>query len=95
MALYHIGFGREDWGDIDPTLALLSGEPERSRYIAENYLQDALLLSDYRGLNSYLGYLGNGIPIITATSGIGSPSLSIVVNELIQGSYLKSFAFCL
>jgi uridine phosphorylase len=81
---YHIGFSRKDLGDVPPTLALLSGEPERSRYIAEHYLGNFRLLSDYRGLNSYLGYLANGTPILTATSGMGAPSLSIVVNELIQ-----------
>ncbi len=51
---------------------------------AETYLQNARLLSDYRGLNSYLGYLDNSTPILLATSGMGAPSLSIVVNELIQ-----------
>lgn len=81
---YHIGFSREDLGDLPPTLALLSGEPERSSYIAEQYLENSRLLSDYRGLNSYLGYLTNGTSILAATSGIGAPSLSIVVNELIQ-----------
>lgn len=84
MKLYHIGFGTEDLGDNPPKLAFLSGEPERSRYIAQNYLRDFRLLSDYRGLNSYLGYLSNGQPILAATSGMGAPSLSIVVNELIR-----------
>lgn len=81
---YHIGFGKEDLGSQPPTLALLSGEPERSRHLAQTYLQDVRLLSDYRGLNSYLGYLANGQAILAATSGMGAPSLSIVVNELIQ-----------
>lgn len=35
MKFDRIGFGREDLGDCSPKLALLSGEPERSRYIAE------------------------------------------------------------
>lgn len=83
-SLYHIGFSCEDLGDAPPTLALLSGEPERSHYIAEHYLENSRLLSAYRGLNSYLGYLANGTPILAATSGMGAPSLSIVVNELIQ-----------
>jgi uridine phosphorylase len=84
VQLYHIGFGKEALGTNPPKLALLSGEPERSRYIAESYLHDSRLLSDYRGLNSYLGYLSKGQPILAATSGMGAPSLSIVVNELIQ-----------
>jgi uridine phosphorylase len=84
MKFYHIGFGREDLGDCFPKLALLSGEPERSRYIASTYLQNSRLLSDYRGIDSYLGFLSNGTPILAATSGMGSPSLSIVVNELVR-----------
>ncbi|MCS7060751.1 MAG: nucleoside phosphorylase [Anaerolineae bacterium] len=84
MALYHISFGREDLGSNPPTTALLSGDPERAFRIAETYLGEARLLSDHRGLNSYIGLLPNGVPILSATSGMGAPSLSIVVNELFQ-----------
>lgn len=82
--LYHLGFGRDDLGTVPPTMALLSGDPERSRFIAETYLQDDRLLSANRGLNSYIGNLTNGRSLLAATSGIGAPSLSIVVNELVQ-----------
>jgi uridine phosphorylase len=81
---YHINFSREDLGLSPPTIALLSGEPERSSHIAHTYLQNVRQLSNYRGLDSYLGYLANSTPILVATSGMGAPSLSIVVNELIQ-----------
>ncbi|MDJ0567798.1 MAG: nucleoside phosphorylase [Pleurocapsa sp. MO_192.B19] len=84
MKLYHIGFSQSDFGVDAPQTVLLSGEPERSQYIAQTYLQNVKLLSQYRGLNSYLGYLPNGKPILVATSGMGAPSLSIVVNELAQ-----------
>jgi uridine phosphorylase len=84
MKLYHIGFSKEDLGANPPQMVLLSGEPERSRFIAETYLQNISLLSQYRGLNSYLGYLPCGNPLLAATSGMGAPSLSIVVNELAQ-----------
>lgn len=83
MTLYHIGFSKQDLGDNPPQLALLSGEPERSRYLAETFLQNSRLLSDYRGLNSYFGYLPNGKPVLVATSGMGAPSLSIVVNRVV------------
>ncbi|GBE91215.1 nucleoside phosphorylase [Nostoc cycadae] len=82
--LYHIGFGQEDLGTSPPTIALLSGDRDRARLIAQNYLQDVRLLSENRGLDSYLGYLPNNRPILSATSGMGAPSLSIVVNELVQ-----------
>lgn len=81
---YHIGFEQADLGAKPPTLALLSGDPERASLIAQTHLQNVKLLSDNRGLNSYLGYLANGCPILSATSGMGAPSLSIVVNELVQ-----------
>ncbi|WP_427157379.1 nucleoside phosphorylase [Aliinostoc sp. HNIBRCY26] len=81
---YHLGFGLDDLGSTPPTMTLLSGDPERARLIAHTYLQDVRLLSENRGLNSYLGYLPNGRLIISATSGMGAPSLSIVVNELVQ-----------
>jgi uridine phosphorylase len=81
---YHIGFGRDELGSQPPTIALLSGDPERARLIAQTYLQDMRLLSENRGLNSYVGSLPNDRPILSATSGMGAPSLSIVVNELVQ-----------
>ena len=81
---YHIGFSQEDLGDCPPQVALLSGEPERSRSIAHTYLKNARSLSNYRGLDSYVGDLPTGKPLLAATSGIGAPSLSIVVNELVQ-----------
>lgn len=84
MELHHIGFSQSDFGAVAPQIVLLSGEPERSQYIVKTYLQNVKLLSKYRGLNSYLGNLDDGKPILVATSGMGAPSLSIVVNELAQ-----------
>ncbi|NMG22315.1 nucleoside phosphorylase [Brasilonema bromeliae] len=82
--LYHIGFGKNDLGEQPPTIALLSGDPERARLIAQSYLHSVRLLSENRGLNSYVGILPNGKALLSATSGMGAPSTSIVVNELIQ-----------
>src|SRR4029079_4140624 len=82
--LYHIGFGHADLGPNAPAIALLSGDPERAQMIAHTHLRDVRALSEHRGLNSYVGVLPGGRPILAATSGMGAPSLSIVVNELIQ-----------
>lgn len=82
--LYHIDFSREDLGSPSPTIALLSGDPQRASFIAHTYLQNVQILSENRGLHSYLGYLSNGKPILSTTSGMGASSLSIVVNELVQ-----------
>jgi uridine phosphorylase len=81
--LYHIGFGADD---LPPgaTIALLSGDPGRSQAIAEQHLTDASVLARNRGLDSFLARLPSGVPVVCATSGMGAPSMSIVVNELHQ-----------
>ncbi len=83
---YHIGFGRSDLGEPTATIALLCGDPQRARRIAqETQGVDCLkTLSENRGLHFYLCALKNDQTFIAATSGMGAPSLSIVVNELAQ-----------
>jgi len=84
MPYYHIGFGATDLGETPPTTALLCGAPERTARIAmaTDGVRCIKILSQNRGLNSYLLRLDDGQPILAATSGMGAPSLSIVVNEL-------------
>ncbi|MFV0523707.1 MAG: nucleoside phosphorylase [Acidimicrobiales bacterium] len=82
-AQYHLGFGPDDLGDEPPTVALVSGDPERTDQIAERHLDGAVPLSRRRGLHSWRGR-HEGRPLLAATSGMGAPSLSIVVNELVQ-----------
>ncbi|MBF6596465.1 MAG: nucleoside phosphorylase [Thermaceae bacterium] len=81
---YHLGFSLHDLGEYRPTLAILSGDPNRAAQIASSKLTHRKILSENRGLNSYLGLLPSGKPVLSATSGMGAPSLSIVVNELVQ-----------
>jgi uridine phosphorylase len=81
---YHIGFGLDDFGNNPPSIALLSGDPERASLIAYSHLHSVRVLSENRGLNSYVGTLANGRSLLSATSGMGASSLSIVVNELVQ-----------
>lgn len=80
---YHLGFDVEALPAPRPTLAFLSGDPARAGEIARRELTDVVLLSDHRGLDSYLGLL-DGTPVISATSGMGAPSASIIFNELAQ-----------
>jgi uridine phosphorylase len=81
---YHIGFGPSDLGGHVPELVLLSGDPQRTEHIATGRLSNARLLSDHRGLTSYVATLSTGVDILCCTSGMGGPSTSIVLNELAQ-----------
>jgi uridine phosphorylase len=82
-ALYHIGFGPDDL-DEGTTIALLSGDPSRSERIATDHLGGMRVLSRHRGLDAFSATLPGGTPVVCATSGMGAPSTSIVVNELVQ-----------
>ena len=69
-------------GDIAETV-LLPGDPYRARWAAETFLENPRLINEVRGM---LGYTGtwNGHPVTIHGSGMGMPSLSIYVNELIR-----------
>ncbi len=69
-------------GEIAETV-LLPGDPRRAKWAAETYLDDARLINDVRGM---LGFTGSykGRPVTIHGSGMGMPSLSIYVNELIR-----------
>jgi DeoD family purine-nucleoside phosphorylase len=62
---------------------LLPGDPNRARFIAERFLEDAVERNAERGL---LGYTGTfeGKPVSVQATGIGGPSAAIVVEELVQ-----------
>src|SRR4051794_6156814 len=66
-------------GDVAP-VAIVSGSPERVELMAER-LEDAEQVGDRRGYAVFTGsYRGSRISV--ATSGVGSPSMSIAVEEL-------------
>ena len=69
-------------GEIAETV-LMPGDPYRARWAAETFLDDAVLVNEVRGM---LGYTGTwrGRPVTIQGSGMGMPSLSIYVNELIR-----------
>lgn len=62
---------------------LLPGDPLRAKFIAENFLDDAKL---YTSIRNILGYTGmyKGVPVSVQGTGMGIPSISIYVNELIK-----------
>ena len=68
---------------------LLPGDPLRAKYIAETFLEDAVLYNDVRGM---LGYTGTykGIPVSVQGTGMGMPSAAIYINELIREYDVKT-----
>jgi purine-nucleoside phosphorylase len=73
---------RAEPGDFAESV-LLPGDPRRATYIAENFFEDAELVTEERGL---LGYTGThkGVPVSVQATGMGCPSAAIVTEELIQ-----------
>ena len=60
---------------------LMPGDPLRSRYIAEKYLEDAKLVNNVRGVQGYTGtYHGKRVSVMA--SGMGMPSIGIYSYEL-------------
>ncbi len=81
----HIGAKK---GDIAEAV-LLPGDPLRAKYIAENFLEDAVLYNDVRNMFGYTGtYKGKRISV--QGTGMGVPSISIYINELMDSYDVKT-----
>ncbi len=69
-------------GDIADTI-LLPGDPLRAKYIAETFLEDVTMYNEVRNMFGYTGtYKGERISV--QGTGMGVPSISIYVTELMQ-----------
>lgn len=62
---------------------LLPGDPLRAKFIAENFLENAKLYNEVRGMFGYTGTY-KGVPVSVQGTGMGQPSLSIYVTELFK-----------
>ena len=79
MATPHIAAEK---GDFAKTV-LMPGDPLRAKYIAENYLEKAVLVNDVRGIHGYTGeYRGKRVSVMA--SGMGMPSIGIYSYELFR-----------
>jgi len=67
-------------GDFAKTV-LMPGDPLRSQFIAENYLEDRKLVNNVRGVQGYTG-LYKGVPVSVMASGMGMASIGIYSYEL-------------
>ncbi len=60
---------------------LMPGDPLRSKFIAENFLEGARLVNNVRGIQGYTGtYKGERVSVMA--SGMGMPSMAIYSYEL-------------
>lgn len=81
----HIGAKK---GDIAETI-LIPGDPLRAKFVAENLLENARCYNEVRGMLGFTGtYHGKRVSI--QGTGMGIPSTSIYVNELISEFGVKN-----
>lgn len=62
-------------------LVLMPGDPLRAKYIAENFLDDAILINKVRNMLGYTGFY-KGVRVTVIASGMGIPSMGIYSYEL-------------
>jgi purine-nucleoside phosphorylase len=74
----HIGAKKSDIAET----VLLPGDPLRAKFIADTFLNDVIMYNEVRGMYGFTGYY-KGKRISVQGTGMGVPSISIYVNELI------------
>ena len=67
-------------GDFAKTV-LMPGDPLRAKFIAENLLENAVLVNNVRGVQGYTG-TWKGVPVSVQASGMGMPSIGIYSYEM-------------
>ena len=87
---YHIGLKEGDIGEY----VILPGDPKRCKKIAA-YFDEPELVADKREFVTYTGYL-NGVKVSVTSTGIGGPSASIALEELVKvgGKYFIRVGTC-
>ena len=79
MATPHIAANK---GDFAKTV-LMPGDPLRAKFIAETFLENAVLVNNVRGIQGYTGtYKGTKVSVMA--SGMGMPSMAIYSYELFK-----------
>lgn len=71
---------KAEMGDFAKTV-LMPGDPLRSEFIAKNFLEDAVLVNNVRGIQGYTGKY-KGVSVSVMASGMGMPSIGIYSYEL-------------
>ena len=60
---------------------LMPGDPLRSKFVAETFLESPKLINNVRGIQGYTGTY-RGVPVSVMASGMGMPSIGIYSYEL-------------
>ncbi len=77
MATPHNTGKKEDFAKT----VLMPGDPLRSKFIAETFLTDPVLVNNVRGVQGYTG-TWKGVPVTVMASGMGMPAIGIYSWEL-------------
>ena len=80
MKLYptpHIDAAPADFAPV----VLMPGDPLRAKFIAENFLTNAVLVNNVRGVQGYTGAY-KGVRVSVMASGMGMPAIGIYSHEL-------------
>ena len=73
----HIACQKEDFAET----VIMPGDPLRSKFIAETFLENPVLINNVRGVQGYTGtYKGKRVSVMA--SGMGMPSIGIYSHEL-------------
>ena len=67
-----IGFGKT---------VLMPGDPLRAKFIAENFLENPVLVNNVRGVQGHTGWY-KGVKVSVMASGMGMPAIGIYTHEL-------------
>jgi len=79
MAAKHMNAAAGDFAET----VLMPGDPLRAKYIADTYLEGARRVTDVRNMWGFTGEY-KGQPVSVMAHGMGIPSVSIYVHELIN-----------
>lgn len=79
---------KADSNDFGKTV-LMPGDPLRSKYIADTYLENPKLVNNIRGVQGYTGTY-KGIKVSVMASGMGMPSMGIYSYELYKFFNVKN-----
>lgn len=79
MPTPHISAGLGEFADV----CLLPGDPLRARYVAEQFLSDAKMVTAVRNMEGYTGTYQDR-PVSVMGTGMGIPSILIYATELVR-----------